>query len=243
MLRRITRHRLFVPATAGTALLAAGLLFALWKCGLNPVGLAANTARWWREEQPVVRAWAEAHPTLTPIALFLAVAILPAFVLPVSPLLALCGALLGPVGGVVVAGLGMMANAIGTYALARRCRRWIEPRVLKAGYTVPRLRGENTGMVLVPMRIIPGVPFVFQNYLLGLAGAPKRTFVGWVLAIETPCAAPYVLVGAGAMQGRSDLMILGGGLLVGVAVAAKLLSRKKSTGAPTRENTETSRDA
>ena len=225
MPRRLTRHRLFLPVVAGIEVAGALVLLVLWRCGMSPRELAAHTGRWWNEEQPALRSLAERHPTLTPACLFLAVAILPAFVLPVSPLLALCGALLGPGAGTLVAGLGMMTNAIGTYGLARRFRRWIEPRVIRAGYTVPKLRGENTGMILVPMRIIPGVPFVFQNYLLGLAGAPKRSFIGWVLAIETPCAAPYVLAGAGAMRGRTDLMIAGGALLLGVAAVAKIAGR------------------
>lgn len=239
MLRRLTRHRLFIPGLVALGALTLAGIATAWALGVDPRNLATETARWWREEQPSVRRWADAHPMLAPVALYTAVAVLPTFMLPVSPLLALCGALLGPAWGTLVAGLGMMTNAVGTFGIARRCRVWVEPRVLRAGYDIPKLSAENTGMIIVPMRIIPGVPFVFQNYMLGLAGTPKRSFLGWVVAIETPCAAPYVLVGAGAMQGRSDLMIAGGALLFCVAVAAKFLRRRTKSETPVAKEVST----
>ncbi len=232
MLRQLSQHRLFRPTLFGLAAALVVLAGLAWAAGLDPRELATETSRRWREEQPALRHWADAHPRLAPGALYAAVAILPAFMLPVSPLLALCGALLGPVWGTVVAGLGMMTNAAGTFALARRCRLWVEPRVLRAGYSVPRLSGDSAGMVIMPMRLIPGIPFVFQNYLLGLAGTPKRVFFGWILALDTPCAAPYVLVGAGAASGRRDLLLAGGALLLTVALIAGFL-RKKCRRGPT----------
>lgn len=229
MLRRLVSDRRVRLAAIATAGVAAACVLTAYALGADPMALAHRAKDAWLGAQSGLRAYASTHTTAAPLMLFAAVALLPAFMLPVSPLLALCGAVLGPAQGILIAGIAMMTNATGTFIIARRGRLWVEPRVLRAGYAVPRLTAENAGLLIVPMRIIPGIPFVMQNYLLGLAGTPVRTFLFWILLIEIPCASPYVLVGAGAAGADGRLMGAGAGLMIGAAALARIIPRRRKT--------------
>lgn len=226
MLRKIAADRRIRIALLITAGVGASAVLAAYALGIDPVALAHRAKEAWLGGQTALRTYAATHPMAAPLLLYATVAVLPTFLLPVSPLLALCGAVLGPVEGTLIAGVGMMSNATGTFLLARRWRILAEPRVLRAGYAVPRLTAENAGLIIVPMRIVPGVPFVMQNYLLGLAGTPAKTFLFWILLIELPCASPYVLVGAGASGSDPRLLAGGAVALLGAAAAARILIKR-----------------
>lgn len=232
MPRRLAANRRIRLALILASGFAAACILGAYALGLDPLALAHRVKTLWIEGQSQLQGYATVHPALAPVLLFAAVATLPTFLLPVSPLLALCGAALGPKQGTLIAGLGMMTNAIVTFVLARKGRLWVEPRILRAGYAIPRLTAGNAGLLIVPMRIIPGVPFVVQNYLLGLAGTPVKTFLFWIALIEIPCACPYVLVGAGAAQADTWLLASGAALMLAAAVLAHILMRRRKTDAP-----------
>lgn len=221
-------RRLLVALTCLALAVMAGFMLA----GFSPTALAREAGRLWSENESAGMDWIARHRAGAAGLLFVGVSVLPAFMLPVSPLLALCGLILGPAEGVLVAGAGMMVNATGTFFLARTCRPWVTAKTNALGFEVPTLSDERLPYLMVPMRVIPGVPFVVQNYLVGLAGVTPRAFLRWLLLLETPCAAPYVWVGAGVAEGHRRYLMLGGALvLAGVFAAHWHRKRLKRPGA------------
>lgn len=225
MLKRLTKDQRLCLALGLTALtlVALALVYGL---GGDPVSLARQASGWWDDNRSEFLDWITHHRLQATVLLFAAVSVLPALMLPVSPLLALCGLILGPVWGVLIAGIGMMTNALATYLIARKFRPWVARKVSRWGFTLPKIQRTRLAYLMIPLRVIPGTPFVVQNYLIGLSGAKPADFARWVLILEIPCSAPYVFIGAGLRGGHRYLFIAGAALLMAVFWAHILRAKR-----------------
>jgi uncharacterized membrane protein YdjX (TVP38/TMEM64 family) len=116
--------------------------------------------------------------------LFSGIAILPAFILPVSPLLALAG-IWGETHGAfyaaLLSSLALTLNCCWTYWLAS----WCGPKFLDYIYFFFRKKKfsniEKPKKTLwqwaLILRLTPGIPFIFGNYLLGSFKMPFITYL------------------------------------------------------------------
>jgi uncharacterized membrane protein YdjX (TVP38/TMEM64 family) len=147
-----------------------------------------------------------------PWAFFAAMALLPAVGMPLMAFSLTAGPAFGPsmgIGWVVAAGLAAITfNLLLTYWLARRALRPFLEKVMKRwGHRLPKLDVADTTDLIVAVRVIPGIPFFVQNYMLGLANAPLGKYLLISCAAQWTYAAGFILFGDALLHGKGKLII------------------------------------
>lgn len=165
-----------------------------------------------------------------PWVFFSAMAILPAVGVPLLTFVLTAGSAFGDrmgMGGVVAAGLAAITvNLTLAYWLARReLRPWLIRLVGRLGYKVPQVEAGDMTDLIIFVRVMPGVPFPIQNYLLGLAGAPPGKY--FVISCLAAWANNTVLMvfGKALMDGRGKLILLSVSGIVALAAATHMVRR------------------
>jgi len=160
-----------------------------------------------------------------PAVFFTAMALLPACGVPmltfVLPAVAAFGPELGTVNVVLLALTALTLNYCLAYAVARRgLRPLVQWLVTRLGYKMPTVQSGDAVDLLVLLRVTPGVPFVVQNFLAGLAGIPFGKYF-WVSAlIAWPINLAFLLFGDALLHGKGRAALLT--LCAVVALAALL---------------------
>ena len=203
------------PVLILMALLAMAAGFVAWKMGWVGWALAMK--------EPVL-GWCRSNP----IALFAAIAILPGFGFPASPLLILAGAVWGSdLGSCFIAIAATALNMTWTYAAAAGPARRLISRIL--GCRWDRLRDmdhRNLLKLTLLLRITPGVPLVIQNYTLGLLAVPFVSYQLISVPINGLFVTGFVLTGGAIFEGQIGLLILGISILIAAAIALKMIRRR-----------------
>ena len=83
-------------------------------------------------------------------------------------------------------------------------------------------KGDQLGLILV-MRLTPGIPLFFRNYVLGFVRAPFWLYLPLSVLINGIHACGIVLVGAGASDGRLLPVASGVGLVVAAVIVTRWL--------------------
>ena len=94
------------------------------------------------------------------------------------------------------------------------------------GYVVPVVPVEKRRMFVVLVRITPGPRYVFQNFLLGLAGVPFGLYLAISWVICTVSVSLLVVFGDALAQGKGRVALLALAGVVLVVLAVKVLRRK-----------------
>lgn len=165
-----------------------------------------------------------------PVVFFLAMAILPGVGSPVLPFEFAAGPAFGEqLGMPLVVALScatLTLNMVWTYWLARRTFRALVERVLlKFGYKVPALQASDLTDLTIVLRVTPGVPFLVQNYLLGLARVPFGRYLFVSCIVIWLYTVGFVLFGDALLHGKGKMAMLAGSVLV-LAVVATHWARK-----------------
>ena len=177
-----------------------------------------------------------------PVAFFVAMLILPACGAPMLaftlPVVSLFGPTLGTVPVVVIALLVLTGNFTMTYALARRALRPLLEKIFaRLGYKLPEMEAGDATDLLILMRVTPGVPFLAQNYLAGLANAPFGRYMFISLLVTWPQAVGFMLFGDALLHGKGKVALIGLSALAAIAVAThfvrKHYERRKKARTPT----------
>ncbi|MEM9160620.1 MAG: VTT domain-containing protein [Verrucomicrobiota bacterium] len=197
--------------------------------------LVAAFVLWgYREEikQIDFQAWADQVAEKGPIPFFVAMAVLPAAWFPVSPFMIGAGALFEREVAVLGVTLAMSSNMAFCWLLSGKLFRPLFERLLaRFGYTAPELSKSNMVQAALLLRITPGVPFPFQNYMLGLARMP----FGWYMLVSLPISLGYgmcfVFFGDALFEGDLKMILLAVSALIaasfGIRVLRERLKRKK----------------
>ena len=152
--------------------------------------------------------------------LFLAIAVLPALILPVSPLLALAG-IWGESHGVLFASLcgtlALIANCCWTYWVARIFGIKVINRFIslfrKKPISIPEDANISNFFVWsLVLRLTPGIPFIFSNIILGALKMPFQLYIIISAPILTLSSFGYIYATAGIISG--DFVNLGGGIAI-----------------------------
>jgi len=161
-----------------------------------------------------------------PAAFFTMMALLPAAGVPVTFFNVTAGSVFAPVLGLplvmtlVVTSLGV--NLVLTYAVGRwLLRPWVERLVAWFDFEIPVVATEDQPAAIVVLRLIPGPPFMVQNYLLGMAGFKFWIYLGasWIMAVLD--AGIYVLFGTALMEASGRLAIGAVALLVALVLIGR----------------------
>ena len=165
-----------------------------------------------------------------PVAFFGLMAVLPGLGCPLSIFSLSAGPVFGPVMGVptviALASLSLAIKISLTYCLARWVLRpWIERLCVWLDYRLPVVPPVDYRGLVILVRVTPGSPFVFQNYLLGLAAIPFGTYfvISWVVSTLYACA--FILFGNALMEGKGRVVLMAVSLFVALTVAVQLIRK------------------
>lgn len=209
LLAEVNRKRVLIAGIVGVVLLAA----------LSPL--------LWEHRELVSREYVQALADLVaskgPLLFFGLLALLPLAGVPVSPFL-----LVAPAFGTAVALTGcisaMATNmALGWLIAGRLFRPFFERLVARFGYSVPELSPGRMTSVAVMLRIMPGMPFPLQNYLLGLARMPFGRYMAVSLPLNAAVVTGIVLAGDAILKGSVVMAFGAAALLIALAIGLRAL--------------------
>ena len=169
------------------------------------------------------------------LLLFIGIAVLPALILPVSPLLALAG-IWGETHGVLIAALygtfALVANSCWTYWLARIFGIKVINRLIGFIRKKPILIPENGHRVnffvwSLILRLTPGIPFIFTNTILGALKMPFQSYIIISAPILALSSFGYIYATAGIISG--NFINFGGGIAVILCffIAGRIILKRK----------------
>jgi len=147
------------------------------------------------------------------------------------------GALYGVAGGTAVSMVGATLGALGAFLIARRSAHSAVERAggERYGALVDRLRGRGL-FALLALRLLPVVPFNALNYAAGASSIGLRDYtLATVLGIA-PGAFAYAALGAGIDDPASPLFIGAAVIAIGLAIAARAVSKR--TGEPAEKRVD-----
>lgn len=208
---------LISPAAVAIALLVAvaALGLGFWAYQVNHaavLGFFRETATWMRQ-----MPW--------PV-FYLTVAILPFAFFPVGLLYLSAGAVHGvwiSLAGIMVA---MAVNITLSYWLAAGpLHGWISQWFARRGRAVPVLPADEQVWAVLAVRFTPAFPLIVQNYLLGLARVPFRTYFWTSLAAEAVIALGYILAGDALTEDHPGYVLAAFGCIVGAVLLSRVLRR------------------
>lgn len=226
-----SRKKRLLGVLGGLAFLGVAALWLAWR--LNLMDEVARCLDWVRAEGAGV--------------FFTAMAVLPFFGVPVSPFLLSAGALFAPTLGpwtVIALGLAAMGFniAVSYWFAAVALRPWMERIVGWLGYKIPQVPAGGGWQFTMLLRLVPGVPFFVQNYLLGLARVPFGSYLGISLAVPTVHLSIAVFAGDALAEGSGVKLTIAGGLFAVVCVGLyyfrkRLVARRPAPAVSRDENT------
>ncbi len=215
-----------VPATPPKKLPVAKLIVGLLLlAGVAALLLRGLDYRYWIERlMELIRGYG-------PVAFFSAMALLPVVGMPMSLFTLTAGEVFAAqmtMTGVILATAGSVAISISLgYWLSRYAMRPLLLRILsRFGYSIPTVDRANALSIVLVLRLTPGPPFCFQNFLLGIAQVPFRLYfiVSWLSAL--PYIIAGVILGKGMLAGNFRFVAIGVGCVVVAAVIVQWLRRK-----------------
>jgi uncharacterized membrane protein YdjX (TVP38/TMEM64 family) len=200
---------------ATLALIALVALGVAWRMGWIHEAIA------WKE--PLL-ATCRAYP----LALFLAIAILPGLAFPAAPLFILAGVVWGADALTCAMTLAaVMLNITWSHAFAAGWGQKIIQRLLGEHWvTWKSNKGSHDWRLAAVLRLTPGVPLFAQNYLLGLIGMPLRYSLGIALPTTGLYVCGFVLTGGAIFEGQTGRVILGISLLIATSLAVKIVRQR-----------------
>lgn len=173
-----------------------------------------------------------------PVVFFGSMAVLPAIGAPLSPFSLTAGSIfagqLGMPWVIFYALLAITCNMLGTYLLASRALRPpLERLVRRLGYKLPEVESGDVTDLIVLIRVTPGVPFLAQNYLLGLAQVPLGKYLLVSCAVQWSFNAAFIVFGDALLHGKGKFALFGLcaliALVAGTHMVRKHYERRRKT--------------
>lgn len=165
-----------------------------------------------------------------PVVFFSAMAICPGFGVPALTFDLTVGSAFSPSLGmpwvVALSLLALSVNFILTYCLARWILRPILQRLIDMlGYRLPAAEGSDATDLLVILRLMPGVPYMVQNYMAGLASMPFPRYILISVLLVWPIHCAFIIFGDALVNGKGKVIIVAIGLLAALAAGSHLLRK------------------
>lgn len=158
----------------------------------------------------------------------LAIAILPIFMMPITPIfiLAAARAQYGNLWEVLFfCWVGVSINIIVSYFIASKFGDFVREKFEKRGINVPEIPESYQCELVFLLRMIPGNPISVQNYMLGLAKVDFAKYVIVSIPIHMLHSFVYIYFGDGIFTGKIGTLISGGVFLAMLAIISRVLKR------------------
>jgi uncharacterized membrane protein YdjX (TVP38/TMEM64 family) len=182
---------------------------------------------WWGWNQPVVREWkAEASP----VPFFIAMALLPAVGMPLTPFFVLAGAAFGTHTGLVGSMAAVAVNLIVCHWVGRGAlRTWVARVFSRFGYTLPSVdaRREGALRLVLMVKFMPGLPGFARNYLLAMAGVPFALYFGISMVVTGIYGAALVVLGESAFHHDARHVVAAAVVIVLGAIGVVVWRRRR----------------
>jgi len=166
-----------------------------------------------------------------PGVFFTAMAILPAFGMPLGLFTIPAGEAFGTqmgLGNVIVVSMTMIAvNLALGYWVARYLFRPVLIVIFaRYGYQVPRVTPENALQIALVVRLTPGPPYAVQTGILGVAELPFRLFmiVSWLSLL--PWVVGAIILGQGLFNGNYGAVLAGVGVMIVATIVLQWIRRR-----------------
>ncbi|MFB1489522.1 MULTISPECIES: hypothetical protein [unclassified Thiocapsa] len=203
--------RRFVVAVLGVLLLAV-LWWAL------PSGPEGQLADW--SELFLVRV-----ELIPPWVYLISFVVLPAFGVPIFAYYLTIGVVIDGLGWTLLAAwICMAGNMALSYLLARGLHRPLKGLAARRGYTIPCLRAGDEWKIILMVRASP-LPWMMQNYLLTLGGAPFRAYMLFGIPVQALIGLGVILLGDAILSGDVRWALIGLFLVAVVWVALRAMRR------------------
>lgn len=169
----------------------------------------------WREEAGVV-------------PFFLAMALLPALGVPITPFFIVAGATFGTFVGLTGSAIALSANLLLCYWIARSgLRPWLTRLLERTRYDIPDFEeGKGALRFTLLVKLAPGVPIFIKHYLLGMAGVPFWIYFAVSGAITGLYAGAFVVLGDSLLEHDLGTSAMALAVLAAVALAIYLWRRR-----------------
>jgi len=191
------------------------------------VGLAGlGYLLWSAYDHQAVMAWLG---ELRPLPFFLAMALLPAIGVPITPFFILAGATFGARGGLVGSWIALGLNLTVCYWIARKMRPRFESILRRFGYELPDFRERDKGSVRLTLgiKLAPGMPQFVKNYALGVAGVPFALYLVLSMLVTGIYGALLVVLGESLVDHEVNRALVAVAVLVLLAIVVWMKRRKR----------------
>ncbi|HQU08372.1 MAG: hypothetical protein B7X06_00110 [Verrucomicrobia bacterium 21-51-4] len=176
-----------------------------------------------------VREFLENVIRIHPSFFLIALALLPALGMPISPICVLGAAIYGVPMALTFGFFGVVLNLLLTYFLSTQLiRAWLVQFLAKRGHHVWAVPAGDGWRAVLLVRFMPVIPVAVQSYLLGLAGVPFKPFFWVSLPIETLYMAAFVMTAGSFFEGNWTYFALGVSLLIVVVLFAQMIRHGRS---------------
>jgi uncharacterized membrane protein YdjX (TVP38/TMEM64 family) len=171
------------------------------------------------DHEAIVRWMSEASP----VPFFVAMAVLPAFGLPISPFMIVAGATFGVWGGLIGGIAAIAANLCIAYAIAHSALR---PRITslfeRLGYKIPNFTagGRAAWRFAATIKLTPALPTFAKMYVLAITAVPFPIYFGVSLVISSVFAVAWALLGDALLTHDINHAVVAAILIAVLAVVA-----------------------
>lgn len=204
----------------------------LWiLAGLTLIGAALGVLAWQLNLGELMRRCLETVRAEGAAVFFVAMAVLPLFGFPLSAFILSAGPVFAPsLGPGVVIACAMAALAFNVslsyWFAAFALRPWMERVIIWLGYPVPQLPAGREWEFNLVLRVVPGVPFFVQNYVLGLARVRFGIYMLVAMAVPSVYLMIAVLAGDALAQGDQRKLMIAGVLFAVVGASLHVLRKR-----------------
>jgi uncharacterized membrane protein YdjX (TVP38/TMEM64 family) len=202
-LKKLLTHPYVLAAAAVGVLLGGAGIYLAYRMGVTPAMV--------KEKLELLLAFVRDKP----IALFIAMATLPALPIPMSPMLLAVGAVFKPIwGGPLAFAYALAAVLVNMswvwWVAAYPGRSVAEALLKKFDITLPKPDGKKGYIpLLVFLRITPGFPLFLQNIILGFVKVPFVPYILISAALTSIYTFGFVILGGAIFQGQAGVAIAG----------------------------------
>ncbi|WP_110687567.1 TVP38/TMEM64 family protein [Salinicola aestuarinus] len=180
-------------------------------CLLLAVAVALDASVWARLDR------------LDPIVFWLAMALLPAVGVPMTPFYVVAGLRFGVGDGLGLGLTAVLCHLLLCYAVARgRLRGYFRDTLDRRFPGLAHLDTDrrHAWRITLLIKLVPGVPMFLKHYALGAAGVPLGVYLGVALVTTLPYAVAFVTLGEAALEGNVGrvLAVVGGLALLAAGI-------------------------